>query len=541
MTDFSHFLDDLRARTSITSIIGKRLKLTRKGKNHWGCCPFHNEKTASFAVDENKGFYHCFGCHAHGDAITFTMKTQNLEFIDAVKQLAESAGLKLPNQPKEQREKLQVRKSLIDILETIAGFYEDELQKPTGKHALDYVLNQRNLDKETIAKFKIGYAPNSKKLYQILKKQGVTDDQLEKTGVFKKGQNGLFQYLRNRLVFPIRNYKGSVIAFSGRSLDGTEPKYLNTPETDLFHKRATFFAHFESRENCYKQNSAILTEGQIDAIMLHSAGFNTAMAPLGTAVSEYHLRILWKMADAPTLCFDGDLAGQKASIRVLERAIPLLQSGKTLRVAFMPAGKDPDDVLQAIGGRKKMQAILNSADSMMSVLWENYKKKFSLSSPHGQAKFEKTMLEAYQSVPDATLKNAMIRDVKNRLWDMFRFRKTGIEKRQLAVPISEEKKVLELLSLFPELVEKWSEQLFSIITDSDKLGNLESYPTPMSLKNSGLDKKEVEGRLEEILKHNAIKNLKIEYKELQEKFSKTSERKYYEQMQKIQEEISELI
>ncbi len=541
MTDFPRFLDDLRARLSVVNIVGSRVKLNRKGQKHWGLCPFHNEKTPSFTVDENRGSYHCFGCHAHGDIIKFIMETQNLSFIETVKQLAEKAGIDLPDQTKEQKEKLETRKSLVDILETTAGFFENELRSSSGKNALEYITKKRKLDWQTIENFRIGYAPDSKKLYEIIKKQKITDDQLEQTGLFKKGNNGgLFQYLRNRLVFPIRNYKGSVIAFSGRSLDGTEPKYFNTPETNLFHKRATFYAHFMSRENVYKKNSAIITEGQIDAIMLHSAGFNTAMAPLGTAMTEHHLRILWKMVDVPTLCFDGDTAGQKALIRVLERAIPLLQSGKSLQVAFMPEGQDPDDVLQSVGGKEKIKSILDSSHSITSVLWENYKKKYNLSSPHGQAGFEKTMLELYKSVHDYTLKNAMIRDVKNRLWETFRFRKSNTEQRTLSVSASDEKKVLELLSLYPELVEKWEEKLLTLITNNEKLKDIENYSSPLSMQKNKLSISEVEIRLEKLLVYNTIKTLQAEYKEIQNKFIKSSSRDDFESLQMIKKEIEKL-
>lgn len=542
MSDFPRFLDDLRARLSITSVVAERVKLERKGQNHWGCCPFHNEKTPSFSVTESKGFYHCFGCHAHGDVIKFVMETQNLSFIEAVKQLAEKAGLELPDQTPQQKKKLEVRKSLIDVLETAAGFFEGALRSDGGKEALDYVIEKRKLSWDTIEHFRIGYAPDSNALYNALKAQKITEDQMVQTGLFKKGKTGkLFQYLRHRLVFPIRNIKGSVIAFSGRSLDGTEPKYLNTPETDLFHKRATLYGHYVSRDTAYKTNSAIVTEGQIDAIALHAVGFNTAMAPLGSAVSEHHLRLLWKMADTPVLCFDGDNAGQKAAIRALERSVPLLQPGKTIKVAFMPQGKDPDDVLRGENGKAKMESVLAAAKPLTDVLWEAHKSNHALSSPHGQAAFEKEMLALYESVPDATLKNAMVRDVRNRLWETFRYRKNQQrEARQLPLTANEKVKIFDLLSLYPDLVEQWEEKLLPMLEDAADLETVKTHVPPLSFRDQNLSREVVEGRLQKLMLHHTIRVLQDEYKTVQTRFAESGEREDWTTLQGLKEEINRL-
>ncbi|MHA1550040.1 MAG: DNA primase [Alphaproteobacteria bacterium] len=231
MSDFPRFLEELRSRINITELVGRRVSLTRKGRDNWGCCPFHGEKTPSFKVSEERGNYHCFGCHAHGDAIKFVMEMENLSFYEAVKQLAESAGLELPQQTPEVKRRIEKQKSLIDVLEATTGFYEASLRSDEGKEALEYLLKKRKLSWEIIEKFRLGYAPDSTGLYNALQKQKITDEQMIEAGLFKKydGQSKMYAYLRNRIVFPIQNRKGSIIGFSGRILGAGEPKYLNTP------------------------------------------------------------------------------------------------------------------------------------------------------------------------------------------------------------------------------------------------------------------------------------------------------------------------
>ncbi|MGE5545495.1 MAG: DNA primase, partial [Solirubrobacterales bacterium] len=332
------FLDELRVRVPLAGVVGRRVKLARKGREHQGLCPFHNEKTPSFTVNEDKGFFHCFGCGAHGDAIGFEMRAGHLSFTEAVERLASELGLEVPAATPEERRQEQRRASLHDAMEAACVFFEHQLLGPAGREGLAYLKN-RGLSDATIARFRLGWAPDSREaLKGALMSDRLPEAMLVEAGLLKKPEHGgaSFDLFRGRVTFPITDRRGRVIAFGARTMGDHQPKYLNSPETPLFHKGSTLYGLAHAREQARTRGVALAVEGYMDVIALHQAGFDYAVAPLGTALTEEQIQELWRLADEPILSFDGDSAGQRAMARAAERALPILVPGKSLRFAVLP-------------------------------------------------------------------------------------------------------------------------------------------------------------------------------------------------------------
>src|SRR5579884_312472 len=321
------FLDELRNRVSLADLVGRRVRLVRKGREHAGLCPFHNEKTPSFYVVEDKGFFHCFGCGAHGDAIGYVMRSENLDFIEAVERLAGEAGIAVPQQTPHERERAQRQKTLLEASEAAAAFYEDQLWAPAGGRAREYLM-ARGLDDETIRRFRLGWAPDGRQaLRRALTAASFAEPLLVEAGLLRRPDEGeAYDYFRGRVMFPIGDRAGRVIAFGARTLGDDQPKYLNSPDTPVFEKGRVLYAWAAARAHLGRdpQASAIVVEGYMDAIALHRAGFGGAVVPLGPALTEMQLYELWRLSAEPVLCFDGDAAGQRAALRALDRALPLL-------------------------------------------------------------------------------------------------------------------------------------------------------------------------------------------------------------------------
>ncbi len=368
------FLDEIRSRVSLVSVIGRGVRLTKKGREHSGLCPFHNEKTPSFTVNEDKGFYHCFGCGAHGDVITFEMQTHRLSFPEAVERLAAEAGLEVPVQAPEERERAKQAASLYDVMEKACAFFERELRGPAGHVGFDY-LRRRGLDEETISRFRLGFSPDGRTaLKAALKQAGFSEAMAVEAGLLiapeALGREGAESYdrFRGRVMFPITDRRGRIIAFGGRILGDGQPKYLNSPDTPLFHKGAVLYGLAQAREPAAQAGTVIVCEGYMDVIALARAGFAHAVAPLGTALTEGQIELLWRMAAEPIICLDGDAAGQRAAAKAAERALPLLKPGLSLRFATVPAPEDPDSLIQTQGSAA-MQQILDRAQPLSDVLW----------------------------------------------------------------------------------------------------------------------------------------------------------------------------
>src|SRR5712691_5494309 len=404
------FLDELRSRVPLSDLVGRRIRLTRRGREQAGLCPFHNEKTPSFYVVEDKGFFHCFGCGAHGDAIGFLMRADNLDFIEAVERLAGEAGIAVPQQTPQDRERAQRQKTLLEALAAAADFYEAQLWSPSGARARDY-LARRGLDPETIRRFRLGWAPDDRQALRRSLAADFPDALLIEGGLLHRqppsappgaapeaGSEGEpSDYFRNRVMFPIGDRAGRVIAFGGRVLGDGQPKYLNSPDTPLFEKGRVLYGWSAARAGAGRDAEAggpgaIVTEGYMDVIALHRAGFATAVAPLGTALTEFQLSELWRLAPEPILCFDGDAAGQRAAARALRRALPLLRPGQSLRFASLPSGEDPDSVVRT-KGRGHFDQILAAARPLSGVLWELELGGRRLDTPERRADLERRLTE----------------------------------------------------------------------------------------------------------------------------------------------------
>lgn len=429
---FSHqFLDELRTRVGLVDVVGKRVKLVRKGREHQGLCPFHNEKTPSFTVNEEKGFYHCFGCGAHGSSLDFVMETEGLSFPEAVEQLAGQAGMEVPRDTPEERERAKRRADLYDVMEAACAYFEKSLKMPEGQAGLAY-LQGRGLTDDLIKTFRLGFAPDNRNaLKAALLKQGIEEGQMVACGLLKRpddahrsggpptggGPRGRdsFGYFKNRVMFPITDRRGKVIAFGARILGAGEPKYLNSPETDLFHKGRNLYGLVTAMRAVRDTGTVIVTEGYMDVIGLARAGMTNAVAPLGTALTEEQLLLLWKMTPDPVLCFDGDRAGQKAAVRAAERALPLLKAGLGVRFALMPEGEDPDSLV-ASGGKVAMQAVLDAALPLSEVLWRQESGGTLPASPEQRASVQKRLDEHVRAIKDPTVRNHFSQAFTERLW-----------------------------------------------------------------------------------------------------------------------------
>jgi DNA primase len=415
------FLDELRSRIPVTSVVGRRVKLTRKGRENQGLCPFHNEKTPSFTVNDDKGFFHCFGCGAHGDAIGFEMRIGHLSFTEAVERLAAEAGLEVPKATPEERVREQRAASLHDAMESACAFFEKQLRAASGREGFEY-LKRRGLSDETIARFRLGWAPDSREaLKTALMSKECPESLLAEAGLLKKPEGGgaAFDYFRGRVMFPITDRRGRVVAFGARTLGDGQPKYLNSPETPLFHKGGTLYGLAHAREAARERGAVVVVEGYMDVIALHQAGFPFAVAPLGTAVTEHQIAELWRLAPEPIMCLDGDNAGQRAMARALERAFPILKPGHSLRFAVLPAPEDPDSLIKA-KGPQAMQAVLDAAQPLVEVAWKLAVEGRPLDTPERRAALDKELMDKAHSIADESVKLQYVRTFKDKLWQAFR-------------------------------------------------------------------------------------------------------------------------
>lgn len=420
MTISPEFLDELRQRVTLAELIGAKVKLRRQGREHIGLCPFHDEKTPSFTVADDKHFYHCFGCGAHGDAIRFVVETEGLSFREAVEKLASRAGLAMPLETPEERERVEKRVSLRDIVEVVAGWFESQLASAAGAGARKY-LDGRGVGDEMRGQFRLGFAPDRRRaLKGAMAARKISAEGLFEAGLVIKPEDGGESYdrFRGRLIFPITDRRGRVVGFGGRALGEARAKYLNSPETDLYSKGRLLYNLAAAREAARGGASVIAVEGYMDVIALVEAGFAGAVAPLGTAVTEYQLGELWRLAAEPVLCFDGDDAGLRAGYRVLERALPLLRPGYSLRVAFLPEGDDPDSLIRRQGAGAFAE-IIEAAAPMVEVLWQSQVHDARLDTPERRAGFQSRLDGLVRTIGDHKVRAFYQTEMARRLEAQF--------------------------------------------------------------------------------------------------------------------------
>jgi DNA primase len=415
------FLDELRSRVPLAGLIGRRVKLVKKGREHMGLCPFHSEKTPSFTVSEDKGFYHCFGCQAHGDAIEFVKLMDNLSFPEAVERLAAEAGIDVPQDTPQERAREEKRQTLGTAMEAAAAWFEAQLTAADGKAARAY-LESRALSAATIRRFRLGFAPDGRAgLKGALMGQGFDEAQLVEAGLLiqpPEGDRPTYDRFRGRVIFPILDRRGRVIAFGGRILGDGEPKYLNSPETPLFHKGRTLYNLDKAAPAARKSGQLIVAEGYMDVIALVQGGFDGAVAPLGTAVTEDQLQALWRIAPEPVLCLDGDSAGRRAALRAAERALPLLTPGYSLQFALLPEGEDPDSLLR-LNGPGGVAAALDVAQPLVELLWNAEVAAAPLDTPERQADLKKRLYQRARQVGDGTVRDLYVNEFRRRLGGLF--------------------------------------------------------------------------------------------------------------------------
>lgn len=485
-----NFTDELRTRLSIVDVVSRRVPLTKKGQNYWGCCPFHNEKTPSFSVNEDKGFYHCFGCGEHGDIISFTMKSENVGFVDAIKELADMAGMKLPEFKPRDPKIVAREESYFDVMEHASAEYQKQLFTPAGAVALEYI-RRRGFTDDMIKKYRLGYAPKNN--FIANKFINTKQDILLGTGLCRRGDYGMYDFFRDKLMFPIFSARGQIVAFSGRSLDGSEPKYINTSDTEIFHKRKTIFGFNFARESIHRNNRTIIVEGQIDAIQMQCHGFPETVAPLGTALTEDHLTILCKANRNIVFCFDGDNAGRKAAVRAADIVLPFVRDDSDIRFAFVTGGKDPDEILKN-SGADAMRTIIDASENLTDFLWNTANNNYIVSTPGGRAQAEKFLKTETSKIPDIALRAEYENEYNSRKFNQWHKWSRKPQSAQVAVPEIDaitRNTLIFITNKFPEITERHAEFLakLNISLDGDApdmnmdARSAERYITSLKLQN----------------------------------------------------------
>ncbi len=420
------FLDELRTRVSLSQVVGRKVTWDMRKSNMakgdwWAPCPFHQEKSASFHVDDRKGFYYCFGCHAKGDAVTFIKENDNVSFMEAVEVLAREAGMQMPARDPQAAQKADRRTQLSQVMEEAVKWFRLQLKTSAASDARAY-LDKRRMSPAAQDRWEIGFAPDQRQgLFQALTQKGIAPDLIVDAGLCAKPDDGGPPYdrFRGRIIFPIRDARGRAISLGGRAMDpNARAKYLNGPETELFDKGRNLYNQAPAREAAGKGQPLVVAEGYMDVIALSEAGFRATVAPLGTAVTEDQLRLLWRIHDEPIIALDGDAAGIRAALRVIDLALPLLEAGKGLRFAILPQGMDPDDLIKAQGA-PAMQKVLDAAQPMVNLLWRRETEGKVFDSPERKASLDKTLRAALKRIADPSIRAHYGEDIKRLRLDLF--------------------------------------------------------------------------------------------------------------------------
>lgn len=515
MTIPPRFLDELRARLNVSDIVGRKVRLTRAGREFKGCCPFHKEKTPSFTVNDDKGFYHCFGCGAHGSVIDFAMNHDNLSFIEAIETLAGEAGMQVPQASPEEVRRASKAKSLHSLLEDATEWMEDQLRRPEHQTAYRYIT-ERGFPEELLCSYRIGFAPDDRQAVRTyLSAKGYSDKDMIEAGVLRPGKNGgdPYAFFRDRVMFPVPDKRGRVVAYGGRILpdhlrapdrgDYVPAKYMNSSNTPLFDKGRMLYGEPHARQAAIDGEAVIVVEGYLDVMACSKAGYKGAVAPLGTALTEDQIPILWRMIPqdekVPILCFDGDNAGRRAAARAVERILPLLKPNHSVRIAFLPDGQDPDSLINA-QGRSAFQAILDGSMPLIDFLWHQHTDGKPLDTPEARAGLNKVLQDDIARIPDRDVQYYYSQGIRektraafstyNKGWKGGKKPKTGAG--PLKRPGFNRARLIENALIagfinYPALVEEMEEQAGSMVLSDKRLDQLRQHVLSTIGENPSLD------------------------------------------------------
>ena len=421
------FIDDLLSRTDVVEVVDSRVKLKKAGKNYQACCPFHNEKSPSFTVSQDKQFYHCFGCGAHGNAISFIMEFDRLEFVEAIEELARYHGLEVPREkgsrPAMSEEKKQQQQDDYAVMEQVARFFQHQLrQNGNSKKAIDYLKN-RGLSGDIVKQWEIGYAPDSwDALLNTFGKDPQRIKQLVDLKLVNKNDQGrTYDFFRDRIMFPIRDKRGRVVGFGGRVLDDGGPKYLNSPETRIFHKGSELFGFYHARQQNRQLDTVVIVEGYMDVVALSQFDINIATAALGTATTPEHIQMLVRATSHIVCCYDGDRAGREAAWRALENALPALKDGVRLSFLFLPDGEDPDTMVRQVG-KEAFMTMLDSAMPLSRFFFENLLKTHNVGTPEGKRALKNAALPLIEGVLGDDQKQMLLEELAKHTGEYDRFK-----------------------------------------------------------------------------------------------------------------------
>ena len=514
-------LEDIKNRISLVEIIGRTVRLIKKGREFHGLCPFHQEKTPSFTVNEDKGFFHCFGCGEHGSVFDFIMKTRNLNFPEAVEQLANEANIEIPITTPEELRKQKRSRGIHEVMELATIYYENILKSPSGEKANQY-LKQRGIIDKSVKEFRLGFAPNSRdQLRTELSKKGIPDTLMIDAGLLIRPDNverAPYDRFRGRIIFPIGDKRGKIIAFGGRALGDGEPKYLNSPETPIFTKGHNLYSLDRASNSINKADKIIVVEGYTDVISLYQAGYKNCVAPLGTALTESQVRLLWRWTSEPILCFDGDTAGQRAAGRAATNMLPHLKPEKSLSFVLLPEGEDPDNLIKT-QGVNAIKSLINVAEPLSEILWRISKKGYRLETPEDRAGFDKRLREMALLIEDKTVQKYYLDSFKQRLWEEFTrskkprqyYKKAGTPlpiknsttSGTIDVNLIQQAILIITLINYPMLIEKIGEQLAATEFNSSELDKLRQEVLKTLASNPTLNHEE----LKDYLNKNGFLNL----------------------------------
>ena len=489
-------LNEIKDKISVSQVVEKTVQLKKRGKEFVGLSPFTKERTPSFTVNDEKQFYHCFSTNKHGDIFTFLVEVGGLSFPEAVEKLADEAGVQLRTFSPAEEEKINKSKKIFEALEISKSFFSSQIFDDNNSLALKYI-RERGLDDKIINSYEIGYAPQGNKLEKFLLSKGVSHEIMTLAGMTIKDENkkdNFYDRFRNRIIFPIRDIRNRVVGFGGRVINSNDqPKYLNSPETPVFHKGSLLYNFSKIRPNLKNNDNLIVVEGYMDVVSLASKGFQNAVAPLGTAITETQLNILWKESDSPIICFDGDKAGKQASFRATEIALKLLKPNKTLRFINLPDNLDPDDYIKNFG-LESFNRFVNNASPLQSIIWDLCLQESNIDTPEGKAGFESMLRAKLNLIGDKSIKKHYGLLFKDMLDQFFYIKKTdrkiskfdnsgkytGKYKNSLKIknsilgsggqlPSDLEALVISGVLIFPELVKKHYEILESFNIENLRL------------------------------------------------------------------------